>query len=72
MDRVVPGEENVITRLGKAVAREIPEWGLNLQHAWGAVAELRAGSESVVYDPITGGNKFYCLSKVQLEQRSTI
>ena len=43
LDRVVRGEEIVITRHEKAVARLIPEGGANLEHTRQAVAELRAG-----------------------------
>ena len=43
LDRVVRGEEVVITRHGKAVARLVPEGGANLEHTRRAVAELRAG-----------------------------
>jgi prevent-host-death family protein len=43
LDRVVRGEEIVITRHEKAVARLIPEGGANLKRAQEAVAELRAG-----------------------------
>ncbi|HOX04669.1 MAG TPA: type II toxin-antitoxin system prevent-host-death family antitoxin [Candidatus Paceibacterota bacterium] len=42
LDRVVRGEEIVITRHDKAVARIIPEGGANLQHVQAAVADLRA------------------------------
>ena len=42
LDRVVRGEEIVITRHDKAVARLIPEGGANLERARQAVAELRA------------------------------
>ncbi len=43
LDRVVLGEEIVITRHEKAVARLVPEGGANLEHTRQAVAELRAG-----------------------------
>ena len=43
LDRVGRGEEIVITRHEKAVARLVPEGGANLAHARQAVAELRAG-----------------------------
>jgi prevent-host-death family protein len=43
LDRVVRGEEIVITRHEKAVARLVPEEGSNLKHVEEAVAELRAG-----------------------------
>ena len=43
LDRVVRGEEIVITRHEKAVARLVPEGGGNLEDIRQAVAELRAG-----------------------------
>ena len=43
LDRVVRGEEIVITRHEKAVARLVPEGGANLEDTRQAVAELRAG-----------------------------
>ena len=43
LDRVVRGDEIVITRHEKAVARLVPEGGANLEHTREAVAELRAG-----------------------------
>ena len=43
LDRVVRGEEIVITRHEKAVARLVPEGGSNLEDTRQAVAELRAG-----------------------------
>lgn len=43
LDRVVRGEEIVITRHEKAVARLVPEGGASLEHSRQAVAELRAG-----------------------------
>ena len=43
LDRVVRGEEILITRHKKAVARLVPEGGANLEHIQQAVAELRAG-----------------------------
>ena len=43
LDRVVRGEEIVITRHEKAVARLVPEGGANLSHTRQAVADLRAG-----------------------------
>lgn len=43
LDRVVRGEEIVITRHEKAVARLVPEGGANLEHTRQAVTELRAG-----------------------------
>jgi prevent-host-death family protein len=47
LDRVVRGEEIVITRHEKAVARLIPEGGSNLRHIQAAVAALRAGRSSM-------------------------
>ena len=43
LDRVVCGEEIVITRHEKAVTRLVPEGGANLEHTRQAVAELRSG-----------------------------
>ncbi len=43
LDRVVRGEEIVITRHEKAVARLVPEGGANLTQTRRAVADLRAG-----------------------------
>ncbi len=43
LDRVIRGEEIVITRHEKAVARLVPEGGANLAHTRQVVAELRAG-----------------------------
>jgi prevent-host-death family protein len=43
LDRVVRGEEIVITRHEKPVARLVPEGGANLAHTCQAVADLRAG-----------------------------
>lgn len=43
LDRVVHGEQIVITRHEKAVARLVPEGGANLEHTRQAVAELRTG-----------------------------
>jgi prevent-host-death family protein len=43
LDRVVRGEEIVITRHERAVARLVPEGGANLEHTRKAVAQLRAG-----------------------------
>jgi len=43
LDRVVRGEEIVITRHEKAVARLVPEGGANLAHTRQVVADLRAG-----------------------------
>jgi prevent-host-death family protein len=57
LDRVVRGEEIVITRHEKAVARLIPEGGLNLKHVEAAVAELRAGRSAMAkrrgFKPLT-------------------
>ncbi len=47
LDRVVRGEEIVITRHEKAVARLVPESDANLEHTRQAVGELRA-SRSVI------------------------
>jgi prevent-host-death family protein len=43
LDRVARGEEIVITRHEKAVARLVPEEGASLERAREAVAQLRAG-----------------------------
>ena len=43
LDRVVRGEEIIITRYEKTVARLVPEGGANLERTRQAVAELRAG-----------------------------
>jgi prevent-host-death family protein len=43
LDRVVRGEEIVITRHEKAVPRLVPEGGANLERTRKAVAEPRAG-----------------------------
>ncbi|HRZ37730.1 MAG TPA: type II toxin-antitoxin system prevent-host-death family antitoxin [Candidatus Paceibacterota bacterium] len=43
LDRVVRGEEIVITRYEKPVARLVPEGGANLDQISQAVADLRAG-----------------------------
>jgi prevent-host-death family protein len=43
LDRVVRGEEIVITRHEKPVARLVPEGGANLAGVRQAVADLRAG-----------------------------
>ncbi len=48
LDRVARGEEIVITRHEKAVARLVPEGGANLEHIRQAVAELRAGRSLMV------------------------
>ena len=47
LDRVVRGEEIVITRHDKAVARLVPEGGANLKCVQEVVAELRAGRSSM-------------------------
>jgi prevent-host-death family protein len=43
LDRVARGEQIVITRHEKAVARLVPEGGANLAQIRQAVADLRAG-----------------------------
>lgn len=43
LDRVALGEEIVITRHEKPVARLVPEGGANLAHTRKAVADLRSG-----------------------------
>lgn len=43
LDRVIRGEEIVITRHEKPVARLVPEGGANLARTRQAVADLRAG-----------------------------
>jgi prevent-host-death family protein len=43
LNRVAHGEEIVITRHEKAVARLVPEGGANLAQCRQAVADLRAG-----------------------------
>lgn len=43
LDRVARGEEIVITRHEKAVARLVPEGGVDLDQTRQVVAELRAG-----------------------------
>ena len=57
LDRVVSGEEIVITRHEKAVARLVPEGGANLEHTRQAVAELRAGRSVIAkrrgFKPLT-------------------
>jgi prevent-host-death family protein len=57
LDRVVRGEEIVITRHEKAVARLVPEGGANLEHTRRAVAELRAGRSEIAkrrgFKPLT-------------------
>ena len=58
LDRVIRGEEIVITRHEKAVARLVPEGGANLAHTSRAVADLRAGrslmSKRRGFKPLTG------------------
>ena len=57
LDRVVRGEQIVITRHEKAVARLVPEGGANLEHTRQAVAELRAGRSLITkrrgFKPLT-------------------
>jgi len=57
LDRVVRGEEIVITRHGKAVGRLVPASSANLEHTRQAVAELRAGRSLTVnrrgFKPLT-------------------
>lgn len=57
LDRVIRGEEIVITRHEKAVARMVPEAGANLAHTRQAVADLRAGRSLMVkrrgFKPLT-------------------
>jgi prevent-host-death family protein len=57
LDRAARGEEIVITRHEKAVARLVPEGGPNLKHIQDAVAELRAGRSSMArrrgFKPLT-------------------
>ena len=57
LDRVVRGEEIVITRHEKAVARMVPEGGTNLAQTRQAVAALRAGRSLMAkrrgYKPLT-------------------
>ena len=57
LDRVVRGEEIVITRHEKAVARLMPEGGANLEHTRQAVAELRTGRSVIAkrrgFKPLT-------------------
>jgi prevent-host-death family protein len=57
LDRVVRGEEIVITRHEKAVARLVPEGGANLEHTRQAVADLRAGRSLITkrrgFKPLT-------------------
>jgi antitoxin (DNA-binding transcriptional repressor) of toxin-antitoxin stability system len=54
---VVRGEEIVITRHEKAVARLVPEDGANLEHTRQAVAELREGRSVIAkrrgFKPLT-------------------
>jgi len=51
LDRVIRGEEIVITRYEKAVARLVPEGGANLAHTRQAVADLRASRSLMAKRP---------------------
>ena len=51
LDRVARGEEIVITRHERAVARLVPEGGVNLKHVRDAVAELRAVRSAMARRP---------------------
>jgi prevent-host-death family protein len=51
LDRVMRGEEIVITRHEKAVARLVPEGGRNRKHIQEAIAELRAIRSSMAKRP---------------------
>jgi prevent-host-death family protein len=57
LDRVVRGEEIVITRHEKAVARLVPEGGSNLEDTRQAVADLRSGRSLIAkrrgFKPLT-------------------
>ena len=57
LDRVVRGEEIVITRHEKAVAPLVREGGANLEHTRQAVAELRSGRSFIAkrwgFKPLT-------------------
>lgn len=57
LDRVVRGEEVVITRHDRPVARLVPEGGANLARVGQAVADLRAGRSSMAkrrgFKPLT-------------------
>jgi prevent-host-death family protein len=57
LDRVVRGEEIIITRHEKPVARLIPEGGLNLKRVQEAVAALRANRSAMArrrgFKPLT-------------------
>lgn len=57
LERVARGEEIVITRHEKAVARLIPEGGLNLKRVREAVAALRANRAAMArrrgFKPLT-------------------
>jgi prevent-host-death family protein len=57
LDRVVRGEEIVITRYEKAVARLVPEGDANLEDTRQAVAALRAGRSLIAerrrFKPLT-------------------
>ena len=47
LDRVIRGEEIVITRHERPVARLVPEGGANLAHIGQAVADLRASRSAM-------------------------
>jgi prevent-host-death family protein len=51
LDRVANGEEIVITRHDKPVARIVPEGRRNLEQVHRAVAELRANRREMAKDP---------------------
>ena len=51
LDRVARGEEIVITRHDKAVARLVPEGGSNLNRIRAAVTDLRAGRSLMAQRP---------------------
>lgn len=57
LDRVVRGEEIVITRHDKPVARLVPEGGANLASISQAVTDLRAGRAAMAkrrgFKPLT-------------------
>ena len=57
LDRVVRGEQIVITRHEKAVARMVREGGANLEQTRQVVAELRAGRSAMAkrrgFKPLT-------------------
>lgn len=52
LDRVENGEEIVITRHGKPVARLVPESGRSLDAAYAAAARLRARAKAQAGKPI--------------------